>query len=86
MTIKELKQLIKNYPDDMIVVTQLNKNETNGMLRLLEVQGRDLENAVRTVERDGALDPKAEEILRRLKVDMVNWNQKLLEVRGWNHA
>ncbi len=64
----------------------MDKNETNGMLRLLEAQGRALENAVKLVERDGVLDPKADEILARLKVDLVNWNQKLLEVRGWNHA
>lgn len=64
----------------------MNKSETNGMLRLLEIQGRALENSVRTVERDGVFDPKADEILARLKVDLVNWNQKLLEVRGWNHA
>lgn len=63
-----------------------DKNETNGMLRLLEAQGRALEDAVKLVERDGVFDPKADEILTRLKVDLINWNQKLLEVRGWNHA
>ena len=64
----------------------MDKNETNGMLRLLEAQGRALEDAVKLVESDGIFDPKADEILARLKVDLVNWNQKLLEVRGWNHA
>lgn len=64
----------------------MDKKETNGMLRLLEAQGRALEDAVRQVERDGVFDPKADEILARLKVDLVNWNQNLLEVRGWNHA
>ena len=64
----------------------MDKNETNGMLRLLEAQGRALEDAVKLVERDGIFDPKADEILARLKVDIVNWNQKLLEVRGWNPA
>lgn len=64
----------------------MNKNETNGMLRILEAQGRALEDAIRMVEREGVLDPKAEEILARLKVDLVNWNHKLLDVRGWNAA
>jgi hypothetical protein len=64
----------------------MDKNETNGMLRLLEAQGRALEDAVKLVERDGVFGPKADEILARLKVDLINWNQKLLEVRGWNHA
>ena len=64
----------------------MDKNETNGMLRLLEAQGRALEAAVKLVERDGVFDPKADDTLARLKVDLINWNQKLLEVRGWNHA
>ena len=65
----------------------MDENETNGMLRLLEQQGRALEAAVKLVERDGVFDPKADEILARLKVELINWNQKLhLEVRGWNHA
>ena len=64
----------------------MDKNETNGMLRLLEAQGRALEDAVKLVEREGVFDPKAEEILARLKVELVNWNQKLLDVRGWNRA
>ena len=64
----------------------MDKNETNGMLRVLEAQGRALEEAVKLVECNGIFDPKADEILARLKMDLVNWNQKLLEVRGWNHA
>jgi len=62
----------------------MDKHVTNGMLLLLERQGRDLENAICEVERLGVFTKDSDALLAKLKVELVNWNQKLLEVRGWN--
>jgi hypothetical protein len=62
----------------------LDKSETNGMLRMVEAQGRALEAALNEIYRQGTLDPKSEDILHELRIAFIDWNQKLSDVRGWN--
>jgi hypothetical protein len=62
----------------------MNQSETNGMLRMVEAQGQALEAALNDIYRKGTLDPRSDSLLHELRIALIDWNQKLSEVRGWN--
>jgi hypothetical protein len=76
--------LIQNELKDHIKEETMDKAETNGYLKAVELQLRAVEDALTLIEREGVLDDPAYETFRKVKVDLVNLTQKFTEVRGWN--
>jgi len=62
----------------------MDKAETNGYLKAVELQLRAVEDTLTLIEREGVLGDSAYETFRKVKVDLVNLVQKFTEVRGWN--
>lgn len=62
----------------------MTKEETNGFLRATERQLQAVEDALQEIDRRGDLNDQAFEVLRTIKVDLINLTSKFSEVRGWN--
>jgi hypothetical protein len=62
----------------------MNKEETDGYLRALELQLQSIENSFGELDRQGKMNDKAYEIFRKVRINLINLSQTLTEVRGWN--
>ena len=62
----------------------MSRDETNGMLRAVELQLRAVEEILATIDRKGDLADEAFERFRTLKIDLVNLTVAADAVRAWN--
>ena len=62
----------------------MNKSETNGYLKAVEIQLRAVEAAFDEVARSGELSEEAFARFREVKIDMVNLSSAFRDIRGWN--
>ncbi len=62
----------------------MDKAETNGYLKAVELQLRAVEDALTLIGLEGDLNDAAYEVFSNVKFDIINLTQKFTEVRGWN--
>lgn len=62
----------------------MTQEETNGMLRILVRQMRDVEDTLRYVRDNGVLTEKADHVITRSLRIMVDLNQTVIAARAWN--
>lgn len=64
----------------------MNKSETNGYLRALEIQLGQLVIAFAELNRSGDFTPEAFEAFRVVRIDLVNAAHAAADIRGFNAA
>lgn len=62
----------------------MNRDETNGALRVIEQSLRDVEAMMRAVRTQGSFSDEADQAIHNCYIDIVNLSQAFLAVRGWN--
>lgn len=62
----------------------MNKDETNGSIRIIEIQFRALEASLDKIYQEGTLSEKSEDTLKEIRIDLINLTQRFQEVYGWN--
>jgi hypothetical protein len=62
----------------------MNKSETNGYLRGLELQLGQLVNGLADLDRSGDFTPEAFEAFRVVRIDLVNAMAAFPDIRGFN--